>query len=175
MKTKMKYFILTLLACLLQPQILWSQTEVSILVADSACAIAPVTTQSEHKPGWKIADFQTKGKSSRYIWGKHSRQFADDRQPAFILRTGKGKVNDYALIRLKEKKQMRQFPSHNLYECGHLPLDLDLMDITAVEEGIYRVRFRQPLQPGEYVILNMKSAPVNDMGDVKVYPFTILQ
>ena len=42
-------------------------------------------------------------------------------------------------------------------------------------EGVYRVRFRTPQQPGEYVILNMKSAPVNDMGDVKVYPFTILQ
>ena len=70
---------------------------------------------------------------------------------------------------------MRQFPSHNLIECGHRPIDLDLMDIVPQQEGVYRVRFRTPQQPGEYVILNMKSAPVNDMGDVKVYPFTILQ
>lgn len=175
MNTKMKYFIHSLLACLLLPLSARSQSEVSILVGDSVCSIEPVTTQSEYKPGWKIVDIQTRGKSSRYLWGKHSRQFADDRQPAFILRTGQGKVNDFAVIRLKQKKEMRQFPSHNLIECGHRPIDLDLMDIVPQQEGVYRVRFRTPQQPGEYVILNMKSAPLNDMGDVKVYPFTILQ
>lgn len=175
MRTKMKSNLLSLLVCMLLPFCTRAQSEVSILVDDSVCSIAPVTTQSEYKPGWKIVDLQTRGKTSRYLWGKHSRQFADDRQPTFVIRTGTFRINDYAVIRLKEKKELRQFPSHNLYECGHQPIDLDLMNITPAGEGIYRVRFRVPQQPGEYVILNMKSTPINDMGDINVYPYTILR
>lgn len=171
----MKIFLCTMLAWSLSMLSLQAQPEVYILVGDSMCAIAPVSTQSEFKPGWKIVDIQTRGKFARYLWGKHSRQFADDQQPTFIIHTGKYKLTDFVIIKLKEKKDFRQFPSHNLYECRNQPIDLDIMDIKPISDDAYRVRFHAPQQAGEYVIVNMKGVPVNDMGDMKVYPYTIVK
>lgn len=159
----------------LLPHFVSAQTSVSILIGDSACTISEVTTQTELKPGWKIVDIQTNGKLTRYLWGKHSRQFADDQQPTFIIHTGGYKLTDFAIIKLKEKKEYRRFAQHNLYECDFNRIDLDIMEIAILDDDKYRVRFHAPQSPGEYVIVNLKSAPVNDMGDVKVYPYTIVR
>lgn len=148
---------------------------ISIVVGDSLYEIAPVVTQSEYKPGWKIVDFQTNGKMSRYLWGKHSRQYADDQQPCIIIYAGNYKLNDFVLIKLKEKRDYRKFPSHNLYECDFRRFDLDLVAVKILDDDKYEARFHSPLVPGEYCITNLKYDPENDFCDVVVYPFTIVK
>ncbi len=148
-------------------------TSVSMFVEDSFYGIDPVCTQSEYKPGWKIVDIQTNGKLSRYLWGRHSRQLSDDRTPRLLIETGNYKLNDFVLIKLKEKKEYRKFASHNLFECDGRHIDLDLVAIKLLDDGRYEVRPHVPLTPGEYVIVNLKAEATNDFGDVYVYPFTI--
>lgn len=146
---------------------------VSIFVGDSIYEIPPVVTQTEYKPGWKIVDIQTNGKTSRYLWGKHSRQYCDDRQPRFIIDPRQCTLADFVLIKLKEKKEYRKFASHDFYECDFKRFGLDLVAITVLDDDRFDVRFHDPLMPGEYVIVNMKAEAVNEYGDVEVYPFTI--
>lgn len=149
---------------------------ISIIIGDSLCEIRSVVTQTEFKPGWKIVDLKTRDKYTRYIWGKHSRQFADDRQPVFVVTPEPGRtLNDYAVIRLKEKKEFRRLPSTSLFECGFERIDLDNANIQLLADESYRVRFKQAFEPGEYILVDMKGEPKSEFGDVEVYPFTILR
>lgn len=176
----MKRYLVFILLCFLTlctfAQLPAKSSVVSIIIADSLCEIQPVTTQTEFKPGWKIADLKTKGKYTRYIWGRHSRQFADDRQPVFVIKPDLGKtLNDYAVIRLTEKKEYRRLPSTSLFECGFERIDLDNAVIKLLADESYEVRFKRPMEPGEYILVDMKGEPKSEFGDVEVYPFTILR
>lgn len=150
-------------------------SSISMYVGDSVYAIQPVVTQTEYKPGWKVVDIQTNGKFSRYLWGKHSRQYADDRQPRLLIDTGPYKLTDFVLIKLKEKKEYRKFPSHKFDECDFIRMDLELVEISIRADERYEVKFHNPLEAGEYVIVNMAAEPQSEFGDIPVFPFTIVK
>lgn len=146
---------------------------VQIVVADSLYDIEPVTTQTEVKPGWKIVDYQLPDKALRYLWGKHSRQPIEGGTPTFIIHPVDCKLFDFVVLKLKEKKQYRRFPSVNIYKCEINRIDLDFAKIELIGEEHFRVTPIKPLLPGEYILLNTSAKPVNGLGDVEVYPFTI--
>ncbi len=148
---------------------------VFMFVGDSIYRIAPVVTQTEYKSGWKFLDIQTDGSMTRYLWGKHSRQMADDRQPRLIIDTKRYKINDFIVIKLKEKKQYRKFISHSIFECEGRIIDLDYMAISSLGGSKYEIKPHVPMEPGEYVIANLKLEPTNEYGDIHVFPFTIVR
>lgn len=146
---------------------------VSILVGDSTFEIQPAVTQTEYKPGWKIVDVQTKGKYTRYLWGLTSRQVTDDRKPHFHIDASRCKLSDLLLIKLKVKRGYRQFPKANLTDCNGMAADLDKMVIQLVNDDTYLIYPKESLLPGEYVLVDKNAKPVNDMGDVETFPFTV--
>lgn len=146
---------------------------VNIVVQDTVFAIDPTATQTEIKQGWKIVDYKLPNKAIRYLWGAHARQVAESPQPAFVITPVNCQLADFALIRLKEKKQYRKFPSPNLVECDMHRIDLDFAKIEMVGENKYRVQPLLPLPAGEYIWVNTMGKPLNNFGDVEVYPFTI--
>jgi len=133
-----------------------------------------VPTQTEVKPGWKIADIaETKAKTLRYVWGPRSRQLAESKQPTLVLKTQEGTLHDFIFIKLKQKKQYRQFPKAKLSDCNPIYIDLTTFRIELLPDERYQITPLQPFEPGEYVIIDTSAKLLNDFGDMTVYGFTI--
>lgn len=151
-----------------QPDAVW------ISIADSLYALSPSVTQTEVKPGWKIADIaETKSKAKRYLWGAHARQMADSAQPLFVLKVTNGTLHDFIILRLKQKKQYRLFAKAEYMECEPTFIDLTTFNIKLLPDERYQISPLQPFKPGEYVIIDTTAKPVNEFGDRQVYGFTI--
>lgn len=175
---KTKFFTVLLLWLLALPmlaQMPERRPMVRYLTGDSAVVIAPSITQTELKPGWKIVDIQTRGRRSRYLWGKHSRQFVDDARPSFIITPEGGRLVDVVLIKLKEKKDHRRLPEYEFTDCDYRRFDLDLVEITVNDDDSYVVKPHEELEAGEYIITDLRQPPVNELGDREVYAFTVVR
>lgn len=131
-----------------------------------------VTSQTEQKKGWDIQGKSVGGKKLRYFWREHAHQLADT-QPRFAIYPQKENLNDYALIRLKSKRQYRRLPDAQLTECPYIRVDLNNFRIESLPEMGFAATPLKPLEPGEYILVNLVQQPVNDMGDIKVYDFSI--
>lgn len=146
---------------------------VNILVGDSLYELPPVASQSEIKPGWKIVDIKLKDKTIRYLWGKHAKQLTDNKTPTFVIDVRKDVLHDFAIVKLDERKQYRKFPHADVKECRPQRIDLDWMKIELLKDERYRITPISPMEPGEYVIVNLQGKAINEYGDVEVYPFWI--
>lgn len=146
---------------------------VSIMVGDSAYQIAPQHTQTELKPGWKIVDIKLRDKTTRYLWGSSARQLADSPMLTFVIDTGGHALTDFSIIRLKQKRDYRRFPKAVFTQCDRIVLDLEAAEVRLLPDERFRVQLRQALPPGEYVVVDLKADPVNDSGDMPVYPFCV--
>lgn len=150
-----------------------SPSMVEIMVEDSSFEILPATTQTEVKPGWKFVDYKLPDKAIRYLWGRHAQQQTDNARPTFLIRPIDGKLTDYCIVKLKEKKQYRQFAKPNVTDGEYTRIDLESTEITRVDEDRFKIRPLRPLSKGEYVIVNLTSQPINEFGDMQVFPFSV--
>ncbi|MBQ0049595.1 MAG: hypothetical protein KBT12_05095 [Bacteroidales bacterium] len=146
---------------------------VCIVVADSAWQMAPQTTQTEVRPGWQIVDVKLKDKTTRYLWGNASRQMADTATPTFVVDPGSATLADFVIIPLRQKREYRRFPHPDFRQCEHIAFDLDAAEVRLRADERFSVTLRQALRPGEYVVVNLKAAPLNESGDMEVYPFSV--
>ena len=175
----MKICKIIFILCLLIPvqlsgQVKGDSDKVWIDINDSLYAISPVQTQTQIKPGWKIADVaQTKSKKVRYIWGKNSRQMADTNRPTFVVKVTDGTLHDFVFVKLKEKKEYRQFKKSQIADCSPLYIDLHTFRIELRKDDRYAITPEQPLAKGEYVIIDTSAKPVNEYGDIICYGFTV--
>ena len=132
-------------------------------------------TQSELRPGWKIVDYQMKSRLTRYLSGGRSGQLADGMRPTFRVTLGEREgLADYVLIRLKANKSYRKMFKPLPIENNYTRLELNNFDIKADGEAFVCQPW-QPLKPGEYVLLNLMQRPVGELGDLLVYPFSVVK
>lgn len=146
---------------------------IRIMVGDTSFEMSSATTQTEVKPGWKIVDYKLPDKATRYLWGHGSNQVSEDGRPVFLIRPEGYVLSDFAIIKLVQKKQYRKLPSPNLRDCDIIRVDLDFAKIELVGEDQFRVTPIKPLRPGEYILVNLAGKPVNNMGDIEVFPFAV--
>jgi len=147
---------------------------VEITVGEVWAEIPVQQTQSELKPGWKIVDYQMKSRLTHYLSGGHASQLSDGLRPSFRVLPGEKEVLvDYVLIRLKDSKYYRKFPKAKLTDNAYIRLEPNDFDIRA-DGDAFVCQPRQPLQQGEYVLLNLQQQPVGDLGDLLVYPFSVM-
>lgn len=146
---------------------------VGVFVGDSIYRIEGQTTQTEIKAGWKIVDYQTKNKTTRYLWGAHSKQLIDNQQPSFYINPGESQLIDFAIIKLSPKRDHRKLPKAQLKECTYRTFDLYTAKTELLQDDSYKVTMSEPLVPGEYIIVQMTQTPADDMGNMIVFPFTI--
>lgn len=159
---------------LLLPTLSVLAQKVEISVGGNWAEIPVQQTQSELKPGWKIVDYQMKGKLTHYLSGGHALQLAEGRRPVFrVTPGGKEVLADYAIIRLKATKYYRKMFRPLLIECNYTRLDLNSFEIRAEEEA-FVCQPRQPLQAGEYILVDMQQQPVGELQDLLVYPFCVI-
>ena len=147
--------------------------KVEIAVGEGWAEIPVQQTQSELKPGWKIVDYQMKSKLTHYLSGGHASQLTDGNRPVFRVTPAEKEVLiDYVLIRLKASKYYRKMFKPLLIECNYTRLEPSYFDIK-VESDSFICQPRQPLQPGEYILANLKQQPIGELQDLLVYPFSV--
>lgn len=153
---------------------IWAQ-KVEMLVAGTWVDIPAQQTQSELKPGWKIVDYQMKSRLVHYLSGGRATQLADDNCPALRVTPGPDEVLvDYALIRLKRYTEYRKLPKAKLTDNEYRRLELDTFHVRA-EGDAFVCQSRQPLQPGEYILVHLLQKPIGELQDFLVYPFCVIR
>lgn len=146
---------------------------VEIAVGEGWAEIHVQQTQSELKPGWKIVDYQMKGKLIHYLSGGHASQLAEGNRPVFRVTPGEDEVLvDYVIIRLKATKSYRQLFKSHLIENNYTRLEPNAFDIKA-ESDAFICQPRQPLKPGEYILACLSQKPVGELSDLRVFPFSV--
>ena len=147
--------------------------KVELAVGEGWVEIPVQQTQSELKPAWKIVDYQMKSKLTHYLSGGHASQLTDGNRPVFRVTPAEKEVLiDYVLIRLKASKYYRKMFKPLLIECNYTRLEPSYFDIKA-ESDSFICQPRQPLQPGEYILANLKQQPIGELQDLLVYPFSV--
>ena len=111
-------------------------------------------------------------KIKRYFSGAQARQ-TTGRQPKFAIYPKTQDLNDYALIRLKERRGFRYLPASEFKDCDYTRVELGLFNIENLPGLGFAVTPLTPLFPGEYILVDLSQKPVNQYGDVKAYDFTV--
>lgn len=147
--------------------------KVEIAVAGNWAEIPVQQTQSELRPGWKIVDYQMKGRLTHYLSGGHASQLAEGNRPVFRVTPGENEVLvDYVLIRLKANKSYRQMFKSHLIENNYTRLELAAFDIKA-DGDAFICQPLQPLKPGEYFLACLSQKPIGELSDLLVFPFCV--
>lgn len=147
--------------------------KVELAVGEGWVEIPVQQTQSELKPGWKIVDYQMKSKLTHYLSGGHASQLTDGNRPVFRVTPAEKEVLiDYVLIRLKASKYYRKMFKPLLIDCNYTRLEPSYFDIKS-ESDSFICQPRLPLQPGEYILANLKQQPIGELQDLLVYPFSV--
>lgn len=131
------------------------------------------TTQSELKPGWRIADIQMKSTVQRYLWGRRARQLVDDNRPKFVIDTDTLLLSDMVLIKLKQKKEYRKVPEPEVKNNRCIPVDLNNFDIQPYGDEDFVICPLKALEPGEYIFTWTTGAKVGELEDWTVWPFSV--
>ena len=148
---------------------------VEIAVGDSWAEITAQQTQSELKPGWKIVDYQMKSRLVHYLSGGRALQLADGNRPAFrVTPSEKEVLVDYVLIRMRQHSSYRKLPKAKLMDNEYMRLEPKDFDVRA-DGDAFVCQPRLPLAPGEYILVNLSQQPIGDLGDLLVYPFSVLK
>lgn len=172
----MKKFILTGLLSLFLLQIHAQMDQpaptVFIYVNDNPHPMTAITSQTEQKKGWDIQGITVGQKTIRYFSGEHAKQIADN-QPKFAIYPKTEHLNDYVLIRLKERKGFRRLPASEFKDCDYIRIELDKFKIENLPEMGFAVTPLSPLFPGEYILMDISQKSVNKYGDIKAYDFRV--
>jgi len=148
--------------------------KVELKVADNFVELAAEQTQSELKPGWIILDVKMKDKLVHYLTGGHATQLTDDNMPQFHIVPGKDEVlNDYALIRLLNKKNYRKLPKSEVRENNYKRVEPADFNIKSDGDNGFLCYPTEALVAGEYILLNISQHPIGNLKDLKVYPFRV--
>lgn len=175
----MKRFRLIILAFLVcsavSAQMKPAPSEVLIQVGDTAFALTRQQTQTERRQGWDVVGYNVGKKDVKYLWGKMSKQLCADAQPTLVIDPQNCTLGDYALIRLKAKKQYRQLPCSQLKDNEYMLVTKYSFKIEVDKQDRFLITPLKPLRPGEYFIVNLSQSPVGDLQDYVGYCITIPQ
>ena len=148
--------------------------QVSIRVGESLMKITPKQTQTEVRPGWRIVDIQLKDRTTRYLFGRRSNHFTESARPTFLIEPAEDEtLVNYVLIQLTEKKQYRKLPHSSLRDNNYLRIEPQHFDIKPQGDSGFICTPREELTRGEYILVCLTQQPLNELGDVLVYPFRV--
>ena len=87
---------------------------------------------------------------------------------------GKDEVlNDYALIRLLNKKNYRKLPKSEIRENNYKRVEPADFNIKSDGDNGFLCYPTEALVAGEYILLNISQHPIGNLKDLKVYPFRV--
>ncbi len=164
--------VLATICLALLPSIAMAQ-RVEMMVEGNVAEMTLHTTQTEIRPGWKISDYQMNDRTTRYLWGAHATQLADNNRPTFLITPGNEEtLLQYALMRLRHKRSYRAFYKPQLEKNSFMRFTPEDFELRA-EGDAFVCRPRSPLPKGDYILINVEQKPTGEMGDYKGYPFRV--
>ena len=119
------FFLFLGLFLQVQAQMKQPDPTVFIFVGDSIFPMNVITSQTELKKGWDIQGINVGRKIKRYFSGAQARQ-TTGRQPKFAIYPKTQDLNDYALIRLKERRGFRYLPASEFKDCDYTRVELHI-------------------------------------------------
>lgn len=146
---------------------------ISLFSDGKAFKIEAQQTQTEVKPGWKIADIQLKSSLQRYLWGARAKDYADNARPQFIVDTDTLLLSDMVLIKLKAKKEYRRIPKAEIHDNKRIYVDLSNFRIEAYGNESFLIQPLADLESGEYIFTWTTKETIGDLNDWAVWPFSI--
>lgn len=148
--------------------------DVSLQVAGRWVSLKADEMQTEIKPGWSIAGKKLKDTRVLYLWGKSALQMTDDRKPALRVNPGiQETLVDYALIRLKTRRDHRRLPRERLRDNTYVRLEPEHFSIQAEGKDAFVCTPNVSLPPGEYILTCLNQTLSEEQAGYKVYPFRI--
>ena len=141
------FFLFLGLFLQVQAQMKQPDPTVFIFVGDSIFPMNFITSQTELKKGWDIQGINVGRKIKRYFSGAQARQ-TTGRQPKFAIYPKTQDLNDYALIRLKERRGFRYLPASEFKDCDYTRVELGLFNIENLPGLGFAVTPLTPLFPG---------------------------
>lgn len=151
----------------------YAQT-VRLEVAGNLVELEAQQTQSELKPGWKIADVKLKDKVVRYLWGAHATQLTDDRTPTFVITPAAGQVLcDFAMMRLKSRRNHRRMAKPELKDNEYSRVEPATFEMKSDGKQGFVCKPRNPLDKGEYILVYLNQTPIGELRDLKVYSIQV--
>ena len=168
---------LSLLTCLCTTLLLHAQRPeqpktVFVYINDSAYAMQERTSQSILKKPLSIQGIDVGTKVQRYFYGKTSDQRVG-RKPRFAIYPTTQNLNDYAIIRLKQKRDARVMSAPEPLDCKPLRIELGLFELSNLPGMGFAASPVEELKPGEYILLDLTQERVGKLADVRAYPFTV--
>lgn len=155
------FFLFLGLFLQVQAQMKQPDPTVFIFVGDSIFPMNVITSQTELKKGWDIQGINVGRKIKRYFSGAQARQ-TTGRQPKFAIYPKTQDLNDYALIRLKERRGFRYLPASEFKDCDYTRVELGLFNIENLPGLGFAVTPLTPLFPGNtYWWIFLKSPSTN--------------
>ena len=101
-------------------------------------------------------------------------QLTDDQMPTFRLTPGQGEtLVDYALIRLRSKRQWRVLPNPMLRLNSYLRIEPKHFYIKPAGDSAFEFHPLAALDRGAYILVNLAQQPVGELQDYTVYPFQV--
>ncbi len=143
-------------------------------VAGNAIPLKEEQTQTETKPGWKIVDIKLKDKQVRYLAGSSSPQMADNASPTLLIYPNENEtLTDYALIRLRGRRQYRQLTFPTLEKNQYTRFLPEYFDIQPATGLGFACTPKVPLKAGEYIVVYLPQKPIGESGDYMVHAFSV--
>lgn len=174
MKTKhwLFSFVILFFSVQLAAQMQEKKPRIFIYVADNRFPMKATISQTEEKKGWSIQGYNIGRHNVRYFWGEKAKQQTNNK-PQFAIYLEKENLNDYVLIRLKEKRSYRQMPYVTFADCNYTRVELNNFSIKNLPEMGFAVTPLKPLFPGEYILVNIAQESINSHGDFIAYDFSV--
>ena len=103
-----------------------------------------------------------------------ARQLTDDQMPTFRLTPAQGEtLVDYALIRLRAKRQWRVLPNALLRLNSYHRIEPKYFYIKPAGDTAFEFHPLAALNRGAYILVNLAQQPVGELQDYVVYPFQV--
>lgn len=145
---------------------------VYIYVENAPHPLKAVTSQTDVRRGWDIQGVNVGRRTIRCFPGRRALQLANS-QPTFAIYPRQESLNDYALVRLKEKRACRLLPETTLANCPYTRVELKAFRIENLPDMGFAVTPLAPLAPGEYILVNLAQPPVGEQENIRAFPFSV--
>ena len=149
-----------------------AQPDLFIYTGTAAHPMHSIESQTIQKRSWSIQGFNVKRSPVRCFQGAHARQVTDA-QPTWAIYPRTQHLNDYALIRLKEKKNSRCLPSPDVRECDYRRIDIRHFRVENLPDMGFAVTPTEPLAAGEYILVDLTQEGAVQGGDIRAYDFRV--
>lgn len=148
--------------------------ECDLRVAGHWVSLKAEEMQTEIKPGWSIAGKKLKDTRVLYLWGHTALQMTDDRRPVLRVRpAGQETLVDYALVRLRQRRDYRRLPKDELRDNDYVRLEPEHFDIQVEGDDAFVCTPLASLPAGEYILVCLTQTLREQQAGYRVFPMRV--